>query len=516
MRDPRSQDGRQAADGAQARTHNQSYLKQEAKAYSAGAAAKSCASALLSSPTGQQAGESAASGVTGAQNHASSGIAASENRASAALASSTGQQAVAAAASGATLLIEGAGTALESVPFASLAGKAVTEALRFKKGRDSSIALKPVARLVAQLPPYEGGVERVCSHAAQLVTMRLKDDVQALYNRKDGKLANRKAWAKAEEGNTPLRRRAIECAEKMLVAVMKGEVAVDVDLRPEDQPANVAERLAQVAAAVTGDAPAVEGAAPIGGSATAARTQQSESVDAARVAMEAERQALADEQATLDAARAATEAERQVLADKLAALEEAQRQLRAEREAAAERNAAREAEAAQLSRQQKEMGAKLRAEREAAAERNAAREAEAAQLHRQQQEMGAKLEAAAERNASREAEAAQLRRQLKEVEAKMAKQQKDLEAMKALVGCDHDVGDSSTIMRQRQEALGLFGPKEKAEANASAALVCSHAAPRRSDRHTGSQHGRAGRARRQARRRGRHKRRAFDANCREE
>ena len=77
------------------------------------------------------------------------------------------------------------------------------------------------------------------------MTMRLKDDVKALYNRsKDGKLANRKAWAKAEEGNTPLRRRAIECAEKMLVAVMKGEVAVDVDLRPEDQPANVAERLA--------------------------------------------------------------------------------------------------------------------------------------------------------------------------------------------------------------------------------------------------------------------------------
>lgn len=75
---------------------SQGYLKQEAKAYSAGAAAKSCASALLSSPTGQQAGESAASGVTAAQNHASSGIAASENRATAALASSTGRQAAAA------------------------------------------------------------------------------------------------------------------------------------------------------------------------------------------------------------------------------------------------------------------------------------------------------------------------------------------------------------------------------------------------------------------------------------
>jgi len=422
---------------------NQGYLKQEAKAYSAGAAAKSCASALLSSPTGQQAVESAASGVTAAQNHASSGIAASEDRASVVLASSTGQQAVAAAASGATLLIEGAGTALESVPFASLAGKALKEVLRFKNGRDVARGLNPVARLVAQLPPYEGCVERVCSHAARLVTMRLKDDVKALYNRKDGKLANLKAWAKAEEGNTPLRRRAIECAEKMLVAVVKGEVAVHVDLHPEDQPADVAERLAQVAVAPTGDASAVEGAAPMGGSATEARTQQSESVDAARVAMEAERQALADKQAALEAARAATEAERQVLADKLAALEETQRQLRAEREAAAERNATREAEATQLHRQQKEMEAKLRAEREAAAERDAAREAEAAQLRRQQ----------------------------KEIEAKMAKQQKDLEAMKALFGFGHDVGDGSTIMQQRKEALGLFGPKGKAEANASAALV---------------------------------------------
>ena len=103
------------------------------------------------------------------------------------------------------------------------------------------------------------------------------------------------------------------------------------------------------------------------------------------------------------------------------------------------------------------MEAKLRAEQEAAAERDAAREEEAAQLRRQQAEM-----------------AAQLRRQQnqeKETEAKVAKQQKDLEAMKAMFGFDRDVGDGSTIMRQRQEALGLFGPKGKAEANASAALV---------------------------------------------
>ena len=40
-----------------------------------------------------------------------------------------------------------------------------------------------------------------------------------------------------------------------------------------------------------------------------------------------------------------------------------------------------------------------------------------------------------------------------------------------MFGFDRDVGDGSTIMRQRQEALGLFGPKGKAEANASAALV---------------------------------------------